>query len=131
MNAKELAKMLDGRQYMDEVTERDRQLAKENGLVIVYGYSDDNAEFDGAIYDEVGCFNGRTINLDRRGKIIDFDDFPGGYVGNLYQIEAVWCDKEIGASWSYRTDIPHETFNVYEDDELFCVGIVFSLEDLK
>lgn len=131
MNAKELAKMLDGRQYMNEVTECDVQLAKENGLVIVYGYSDDNAEFEGAIDDEVGCFNGRTINLDDQGKIIYLNDFPGGYAGNLYRIEAVWCDKEIGASWSYRTDIPHETFNVYEDDELFCVGIVFSLKDLK
>ena len=45
-------------------------------------------------------------------------------------ITAVWCDPESGASWSYKTDIPHETFNIYEDGELFCIGIVFSIDDL-
>ena len=51
-------------------------------------------------------------------------------VKNAKTIEAVWCDNASGASWSYKTDIPHETFNIYEDGELFCVGIVFSVEDL-
>lgn len=35
--------------------------------------------------------------------------------------------------WSFETEIPHETFRIYEDgedNELFCVGIVFSIYDL-
>lgn len=131
MTAKELANKLNGREYGNELDYGLDIQAKENGLVVVFGYSDDNAEFRGAIYDEVGCYDGGTIYLDEQGNIIYPDDFPGGYHGNLFQIEAVRCDKEIGAAWSYRTDIPHETFNIYEDGELYCVGIVFSLEDLK
>lgn len=131
MTAKEMAKMLDGCQYGNEVTRDNERLAKESGLVIVTGYSDDNTEFRGAINDEVGCFDGGMIYLDERGNIINLDEFPGGYQGSLWEIEAVWYDKEIGAAWSYRTDIPHEAFNIYEGDELFCIGIVFCMEDLK
>lgn len=131
MTAKEMAQMLNGCQYGNEMTRDEERLARESGLVVVFGYSDDNAEFCGAINDEIGCFDGGMIYLDEHGNIINLEDFPGGYQGNLHQIEAVWCDKENGAAWSYRTDIPHETFNVYEYDELYCIGIVFSLEDLK
>ena len=38
--------------------------------------------------------------------------------------------RTLGCWWSYETDIPHETFNIYEDGEVWCVGIVFSVEDL-
>ena len=48
----------------------------------------------------------------------------------LREIKAVWCAPGKPA-WSYETDIPHEKFNIYEDGELFCEGIVFSLEDLR
>ena len=33
-------------------------------------------------------------------------------------------------SWSYLTDIPHKTFDIMEDGEIYCRGIVFSLDDL-
>ena len=38
--------------------------------------------------------------------------------------------KRCGANMVYDTDIPRETFKVYEDDELYCIGIVFSVDDL-
>ena len=34
-------------------------------------------------------------------------------------------------TWCYKTDIPHETFMIYDDGEPYCRGIVFSIEDLK
>ena len=46
----------------------------------------------------------------------------------LFRSEAVWGAG--GVSWTFETDIPHETFNIYENGELFCVGIVFRMEDL-
>jgi hypothetical protein len=45
MNAKELAKLLNGREYRKEITKEEIQKAKENNLVIIFGYSDDNLEF--------------------------------------------------------------------------------------
>ena len=123
MTAKEMAQILNGCQYGNELTLDDEQQAKKSGLVIVFGYSDDTTEFCGAIDDEVGCFDGGTIYLNKDG--ITQEDTP-----NARTIEAVWCSKESDAPWSYRTDIPHETFHVYEGGVLFCIGIVFALADL-
>lgn len=49
MEARELAEKLNGRAYGDSFDDV-KQEAKESGLVIVYGASDDLMEFDGAIY---------------------------------------------------------------------------------
>ncbi len=108
--------------------------AKENGIVIVYGYSDDNMEFDGAIYDEVGCFDGGTAYLTfEDGVLLDgcqcFECEKKRKAAKT--ITAVWCDKENGWTWSYVTDIPHETFEMKDDDEKFCLGIVFYKDSLK
>jgi hypothetical protein len=45
------------------------------------------------------------------------------------KIEAVW-DRD-GFSWVYETKIPHATFIIKEDDDNYCRGIVFSIDDLK
>ena len=31
----------------------------------------------------------------------------------------------------YETEIPCERFDIWEDGEVYCVGLVFSIEDLK
>lgn len=136
MTAKELAQMLNGAEYGNEINRYEEQMARESGLVVVFGYSDDNAEFRGAIDDEVGCYEGGTIRLTKEGVIQEPDcgeedcKYFKECVKDAKTIEAVWCDDASGASWSYKTDIPHEIFNIYEDGELFCDGIVFSVEDL-
>lgn len=133
MTAKELAEMLNGREYGSVMTRDERKTAKESGLVVVYGYSDDCAELDGAIYDEVSCYDGGAFYVNRDGLLNDSDcsnrmcRYYKNALESAKKIEAVWG---AGPSWSYKTDIPHETFNIYEDGELFCVGIVFRVEDL-
>ena len=63
ITAKELAEKLNGRAYGDSFDDV-KQEAKESGLVIVYGASDDLMEFDGEIYDEGGCFDGGRVYFD-------------------------------------------------------------------
>ncbi len=53
-----------------------------------------------------------------------FERAPGAMT-----IDALWC-KEPGYSWTFRTDIPHATFEVVEDGEPYCRGIVFALADV-
>lgn len=130
ITASDLAQRLTGNEYGLEVSEAETRVAKENGLVIVYGYSDDNMEFEGAIHDEVGCYNGGKAFISKSGEVYTDDgSVPEDAQQNV--IEAIWCDLNTVAAWVYRTDIPHETFNIYEDGELFCIGLVFSMEDLK
>ena len=131
MDIKEYAAMLNGREYnYPQFTNEEMQLAKNNGFVIVYGASDDLMEFDGAIYEEAGCFDGGEVYFDKTGAVFD-EEFE-----NSKCIEAVWCDKERTdekgnvITWTYKTDIPHETFMIYEDDEPYCEAIVFHIDEV-
>jgi len=53
MTAAEFAEMLNGREYGNELTRNEEAMAKEYGLVVAYGASDDLMEFGGAICDEL------------------------------------------------------------------------------
>lgn len=128
ITAKELAEKLNGR-GIDESFDDVVQEAKENGLVIVYGASDDLMEFEGAIYDEGDCYDGGEVWFNKNGVV----DAPATTADKC--IEAVWCDgmnrDGLPATWTYKTDIPCERFDIWEDGEVYCVGLVFSIEDLK
>ncbi|MDR1889345.1 MAG: hypothetical protein LBQ81_08240 [Zoogloeaceae bacterium] len=134
MNAKELAALLNGCKYLDEVSKELEAQAKENRLVIVFGCSDDLMEFRGAIYDELDAYDGTTAYLDSNGLLENkcSDDCPyfAEKKDNAVSIEAKWCSNDIGASWTFETSIPHETFDVIEDGEIYCRGIVFSLDSV-
>lgn len=115
-----MAALLNGREYGSEITREEAVLAKASGLVVVFGYSDDNVELRGAISDEAGCYRGRTFYVRPDG--IDTS-------GDGEKLIAEWC-KEPRASWTYSTDVPHATFNIMENGELYCRGIVFAVADL-
>lgn len=131
MELKQFAEMLNGRKYgYPQFTQDEIQIAKDNGFVIVYGASDDLMEFDGAIYAEVGCFDGGKVYFDKTGACDE--EFENGKC-----IEALWCDDsikdELGGliTWTYKTDIPHETFMIYDDGDSYCRGIVFRIDDVN
>ena len=135
MTAKELATLLDGIEYPVRIQSNILKSAKESGLVIVYGASDDLIEFDGAFNDEVGVNNDGVVEIDKQGIIEDFGEVEHEVEtcqkwiarhAKAHEIEALWC-KEPGYSWTYKTDIPHETFEVMEDGEHYCRGIVFMI----
>lgn len=140
MTATELAAKLNGRTYGNEITREEEAEAEAAGLVVVYGASDDLMELEGAISDEFSCYDGGTALVDakgllpHRGEIDDGDDDAlAGYFARknaAKTIEALWC-KEGGYSWTYKTDIPHATFDVLDDGEPYCRGIVFALADLQ
>lgn len=125
---KEIAEKLNGIAYGENVRDIEAE-AKEHGVVIVIGASDDLMEFSGAIEDEGGCYDGGEVYFDRDGVAYDDDEKKANV------IEALWCEGHdengIPATWSYKTEIPHEAFKVFEDGELYCIGIVFSVEDLE
>lgn len=125
MTAKQLAAHLDGREYMKEITPEEEREAESNGLVVVYGYSDDNVELAGAISDEIGAWNGVVFHVEKDGSYrVKDSDAPN-------KIRAVWCPEDTDFSWAFETDIPHEVFRILEDGEHFGLGIVFALSDLK
>lgn len=106
---------------------------KAAGLVAVFGYSDDNMEFRGAIHDEVGAYEGATAYLTERGLVENECSDPGcpyyeKIIEDARKIEAV-REAEDQPAWTFVTDIPYVTFDVIEEGEVFCRGIVFRLSD--
>lgn len=136
--AKNLAERLNGVEIGDEystITPED----KANGLVVVYGASDDLMEFVGAIEDEIDCCDGGTAYIINK-KVLDEGNFECGCIwaekarldaiAQASTIDALWCEVD-GYSWTYQTDIPHVCFDVMEDGEKYCRGIVFDLGSLE
>lgn len=114
------------------------QAAKDNGLVIVYGESDDLMEFRGAIDEEVGVGDVTIVAIDQQGVIPQFDNLDLDSEADLaayfrrqnapkVSITALWHD-DGPARWTYELDdAAAPTFNIYEDGETYCLGIVFRL----
>lgn len=124
MELKQFAEMLNGREYQyPQFTREEIQIAKDNGFVIVHGASDDLMEFNGAICEEAGCYDGGKVYFDKTGAVLD-EEFE-----NSRCIEAFWC-KDDDIAWTYKTDIPHETFMIYEDEDKYCRGIVFKIDSI-
>lgn len=135
MTSKEIAAQLDGNQYNKEITKEQEAIAADSGLVVVFGYSDDNVELCGAIDDEVVAYDGTTFLVTRGGVLwapdCDCDEckYYEAAKKAATEIKAIWHDSGEPC-WTFEAAIPHETFRIYEDGELFCIGIVFSLDDL-
>lgn len=142
MTKEELAGLLDGKSYREEISSELLTAAKVHGLVIVYGHSDDLMEFEGAIEDEFGCYDGGECRIDSEGVLPDRDQAEDDADGDddrmedwhrrrkaAKKIEAIWCATGQPA-WTYKTKIPHATFNVMEDGEVQCRGLVFNIADI-
>lgn len=136
MQPTELAAKLNGLEYGSIPKELNDE-AKENGLVIVTGYSDDNVELEGAIRDEVPAYNGTEIALDASG-IIEACDEPCDHCDQetkitmaTQKIVAEWDSN--GYSWYMNvegvSDIAY--FDLLEDGEKHTRGVVFAKGNLK
>ena len=134
MTKEEDAAALNGCEYGEEGSKELFAQMKADGLVAVFGASDDLMEFRGAAHDEVGCYGGGTASVTRSGLLsaqCDNDDCPHERQRreSASRITANWDDGH-GFAWTYTTDIPHAKFIVNEGDELYCEGIVFALSDV-
>lgn len=129
ITAKEAAAALNGNEYGDEGSTELFAKMKEARLVAVHGYSDDIMVLNGAVHDE--AYHDARFTKD--GLLENkCEDNHCPYFEIVAEsasvVEALW-DKEPGIAWTYRTKIPHETFLIMEGDEIYCRGIVFSLDD--
>jgi hypothetical protein len=130
ITTEEMAQLLNGREYGNEITEDEGQLANENGLVIVLE-CDGKVSFKGGFSGEINCFDRVGPH---EGEIIAEVALIVSANANAKEIQ-----KSITANWNNRqcytcsleTDIPHVAFETLESEGKICRGIVFSLEDIK
>jgi hypothetical protein len=146
MKKVELAKQLHGRDYRDEIDEKEAQIAKENGLIVIFGASDDLVEFRGAIYDEIDAYDGTHFIIATPGTEIPVDEDEETYrkakklevwpieeesQTKKNRFEAIWNPDELNCSWLIKTDLPHSTFDIMEGSDLYCRGLVIDVSSLS
>lgn len=140
MNRESLAALLNGREYLSEISKSEEAQAKAAGLLVIFGASDDLMEFRGAFTDEVGAWDGATALVHAAGVMPSwesFDDKSDEAMARSYfalkqfakTVDALWC-AEDGYSWTFKTDVPHSTFEIVEDGDRYCRGIVIHVSDL-
>lgn len=132
MKKEELAKLIDGRNYREEVTEEISELAKKSGLIVIFGAGDDLVEFRGAIYDEIGAYEGINFIIATPGMVIPVDEVIEESNIEKNRFSAIWSpDGSMeGYSWWIKTEIPHAEFDILEDGEKYCRGLVVDSKDL-
>lgn len=145
MTKEQFAKILDGRQYREEMTSVEEKLAESHGLLVCFAASDDLLELRGIIYDEFGAYNSGSVMLlkNKGGKIGAiseddynelcefFDDKDLEFSRKEVKITAKWSPKELDCSWLIETDLPAATFDIMEDGELYCRGLVIEKSDIE
>lgn len=139
----DLAALLNGREYGEEISKVEEAAAKVAaicGLLIIFGASDDLIEFRGAFHDECGAYGGTSLLVCQGGVVLaweDFDEKDDEEMARAYfedkkhafPVTADW-DKD-GYSWIITSPIPHATFEIIEDGEKYCRGIVIDMADLR
>ena len=149
MKKEELAKILNGRQYGEEMTDEDHLQAKENGLLVCFGDTYDFLELRGIMDYGVRIFGGGSIflyknkdqkfsflgesNYDEIKEILeDYNlDFILPKIPIKIQWSPNWRPNELDCSWLIKTNIPHATFDLMKNEELYCRGIVLELSDIE
>jgi hypothetical protein len=128
----QMAQMLNGCEYGNEMTKVQEDLAKLNGLVVVFGASDDLMEMRGAIDDEFGT----EVFLTENGEIEHCEDDCKHFQRAVEKAKKI-KGKYTREGWTFETEIPHATFDIMEDGDgdddkdLYCKGIVFHIDSLK
>lgn len=133
MNAKEWAARLNGREYLKELTSAEEEQAKADGVVIVFGASDDLIEFRGVINYEDGAWNGGSYRVNLVKEVLRLSKYCDDHLRALPAITAVWSPKDAAGktwtSWLISASIPAYSFDIMEDGKLYCRGIVFAWTD--
>lgn len=127
MTKKEWSQKLNNRQYREEITAEEEIQAKKDGVLICFGASDDLLELRGILHDEVGVYTDgqEEVALDSKGVILTEERVSESHS----VVFCIW--NEGGYSWYFKSNIPFEPFDILEEGERYCRGIVLSLEDIK
>ena len=146
MKKEELAELLNGRSYGNEIENDEAHTAETSGLIVIFGASDDLVEFRGAIYDELSAYGGADFVIATPGMEVPFSEDDETYrkakvlepipieeesITTVNRFSALWCPGELGCSWLIKTELPHSSFDIMEEGELYCRGIVVDVKSLS
>jgi len=144
MNILEQIKLIcDGIEYSRDIPEEAKKLAKENGVVVIVGGSDDLMYAYGAEsyltdyfeHDEGwdGCDLAKDASdkqLKKEAKQLGLKIFWCGIIESTGEKIEGYSTLESGAfSYKVADNIEHINFKVMEDEDVYCTGIIIKLPD--
>lgn len=142
MTKEDLAALLNGREYLTEITGDEIEQARQAGLVAVFGFSDESVVFRGAFNEEVDACGAvsQVIHFDAEGPMASEDELESDEVylklHRVYEVALEVRRKALsvrvgwdrnGYSWWIETDHPHVVFDILERGDPFCRGVVVDL----
>ena len=115
----EFAMLITGNEHRYELTKEQEEIARESGLVVCFGASDDLLELRGLIYDEVDAYEGGTAHIIKKkgGKIDIIDSGELEQIEDLIreneldfsiptvQVESEWCPSNVDCSWLLKANV--------------------------
>lgn len=148
---KEWAELFDNCEYGNEPIDDYIREMKEDGVVAVYGQSDDLMEMSGAYENEYACygkksqfthFDGRFVTEDMIDEFLAMvkDEYTELYKSvSKYITEKTESNFYVKAyttipdcQFHYETNIPCEWFTILDEDgKLYCKGFVFDIKSLS
>ena len=145
MKKEELAQLLDGIQNGAEMNDYEQIQARKNRLLVCFVVSDDFLRLRGIMYKDVVVYEKDTkyLYIGEDGDLtcisqkeieeikMFLEDYNLGFILPKIPIKIQWSPKELDCSWLITTNIPHATFDIYDDGELYCRGIVLELTDIE
>ena len=135
MTKEELAELLNGRQYRHEITDGEAEQANKDGLVVVFGASDDLIEIRGAITDEIDAYDSSFVSL-YRSELKEYCDCNCFYYKQALALNKLIDIYHTGyfmgkdRFWEYSVDIPFSHFYIFEGSDPYCKGIIFDIKDI-
>lgn len=137
MDTKTAAQRLHGMEYRSDAQYKDIFAEmKAAGLVAVMGASDDLIDLQGAINDEYGAgspilfWDGAILENECEEERCPYFEKIAKKAVALTADHGHHPDVPGEPHWVIDFPIEHETFDVMEDDEVFCRGIIFALRDI-
>ena len=138
MTKEELAATLDGVEYPAPELGTMEPSARQAGLVIAIGESDDILSFMGALYEECEANDGVTVPCGSDGLLVNHCDegVRCPYYAAIekeapHWVRAEWCpEDDPGTSWRITASVPVASFSIMEGSDVFCRGIVFEMAAL-
>lgn len=134
---KKWATVLNNREYREELTGEEQIKMREEGVVCIFGASDDLCELRGAFSDEIDCYGGGKFcyvsEADRFVENTYYERNPDELIqvdlDNRFYLE-ISSDKGY---WTYGLpdEVEFEEFRVMEDEELYAIGKLILVKDLK
>ena len=139
VTAEEFAAMINGNQYLSELTREQKKLAFQSRLMVFFGRSDDLLEVEGVGEEEYGAWNGADIQFTKTGAHVDLDwdghedAIAKGYTPPepAFSLSVEWCPDGFDGSWLIVPDCKHASFIIKEDGDLYCQGCVVDLKQFE